>query len=200
MWYDVIMFKQETKVLTKYFLILAGALVFLVNYQTICLFTDYRFLKGKILEAAQAKGLWSGSILNQEEGIIRIPEISLEAPLVFPSSNSLKEIEKALERGAVVYSKENPLIVLGHSAPANWPKADNYDWIFSDLQHLEKGDHFTLYLNQEKAFYKAEKREIIQKGTDLSLFLKDKSADLMLISCWPPGSNSQRIVVLANLR
>jgi len=199
-------------VLSKYFLILGGILFFLFNYQQICLLTDYRFLKGKFLEMSKAQGFWQED-LAVEQGIIRILEINLEAPLIVPKNNSLKEIEKSLKNGAVLYSDiqaddqnplkdKKPLIILGHSAPLNWPKAGNYDWIFSNLNNLTKGDNLTLFLNNKKIFYKVEGKEIVEKGKDLSLFLKKdhKKTDLILISCWPPGKNSQRIVIFATLR
>ncbi|MDP2951175.1 MAG: sortase [bacterium] len=201
------MFKKDTLILTKYFLILSGVLVFLANFQTICLVTDFRFLKGKVLEVAMAQGYWSdNSALSGEieQGTIRIPEIGLTAPLIKSKDASLKEIEKTLKSGATLYpnqGQEGPLVILGHSAPANWPKVGNYDWIFSNLNTLEEGAKFTLLLNGEQRFYKVIGKQIILKGKELPSFNENgRGADLILISCWPPGKNSQRIVVLATLR
>ncbi len=199
--------KGEFKALFKYFLILGGVFVFLANFEAICLVTDFRFLKGKVLEVALAQGYWSDiSALNEEteQGTIRIPEIGLTAPLIQSKNASLKEIEKTLKSGAALYpneAKEGPLVILGHSAPANWPKAGNYDWIFSNLNTLNEGARFTLLLNGEQYFYKVTGKQIIPKGKELPSFNeKGRGADLILISCWPPGRNSQRIVVSAVLR
>ncbi|MCG2689925.1 sortase [Candidatus Parcubacteria bacterium] len=196
---------NSLKILSKYFLILSGLFVFLFNYETICLVTDFRFLKGKILEVALAKGYWQEP-LNKEtgQGTIRIPEIGLIAPLIKSKDASLKEIEKTLKSGAALYpnqGQEGPLVILGHSAPANWPKVGNYDWIFSNLNSLEEGVKFTLLLNDDQRFYKVIGKQIISKGKELPSFEeKGKTVDLVLISCWPPGRNSQRIVVFASLR
>jgi len=210
LWYDTNMINksQDVRVLSKYFLILAGILVFLFNFESICLITDFRFLKGKVLEVALAKGYWQEPLRQEiEQGTIRIPEIGLIAPLIKSQTTEIKEIDKLLKQGAVLYpltegsKAKDPLIILGHSAPLNWPKVGNYDWIFSNLNSLEKGVKFTLLLNGEQTFYKVIGKQIIKKGAEPPSFNeREGEADLILISCWPPGRNSQRIVVSATLR
>lgn len=196
--------KNNFKILLKWFCVLAILCLGVANYSRVCLFTDYRFLSGKLYGFALAKGLIEeNKNIGSEQGTIKITEIGLKAPLVLPKSPNLKDIEKALKQGAVLYpnsalpGKKGVSVILGHSAPANWPKAGNYDWIFSQLNNLEKGDDFSLFFNDQQYFYKVVSKEIINKGQNLPL---NDDNDLVLISCWPPGRNQKRIAVSAMLR
>ena len=66
---------------------------------------------------------------------IEIPSIGIAAPIVFPQSEKINSLTKDLDRGVVYYpgsvlpGQEGQIVVLGHSAPPNWPKI-KYDWVF----------------------------------------------------------------------
>ncbi|MBC7073881.1 class E sortase [Candidatus Parcubacteria bacterium] len=132
---------------------------------------------------------------------IFIPKIEIEAPLVFVNSET--EIKKALDNGVVHYpgsslpGEKGNVIFLGHSAPPNWPKI-KYDWVFSKLNILMPGDHIFLYFEDKEFLYLVKSKYFLKKGENLPITDSEKS-NLLLVSCWPPGKNLNRIVVLAEL-
>ena len=180
------------KVLFKWFLYIFLGLIGIFNWEYICLYTDYRFLRGHIAQAREITSKY----------IIKIPEINLISPIVFAENADMK---KALEKGVLHYpgsalpGEDGVITFLGHSAPHNWPKNDNYYWVFSELNNLKKGDHFSLYFNQDQYFYKVVSKYFLNKGQETPVF-ENKKQTLILISCWPPGKNSERIVIEATLR
>lgn len=195
---------NDFKRLLRWFAIFAIMGLIIANWGKICLFTDYRFLQAKIFELAQAKGLIAKA---QESGpnLVKIPEIGLKAPLVSAKSAEPRDIENDLKRGVVLYpnsvlpGEKGAVVLLGHSAPNAWPKANNFYWVFSQLNNLEKGNKLSLDFNNTQYFYTVISKKILNKGEALPQF-NPKEQKLVLISCWPPGKNSQRIIIEATLR
>jgi LPXTG-site transpeptidase (sortase) family protein len=139
---------------------------------------------------------------HYKQASIEISKIKISAPLIV-DSRSEKEVVAALDRGAVLWpdsvfpGQKGEVVILGHSAPPGWPKI-KYDWIFSDLNLLEKGDEITIYFKNKKYVYKVENKIILNRGQDIPKKNREKST-LYLISCWPPGKNIKRILVEASL-
>jgi LPXTG-site transpeptidase (sortase) family protein len=137
-----------------------------------------------------------------KQASIEISKIKISAPLIV-DSRSEKEVVAALDRGAVLWpdsvfpGQKGEVVILGHSAPPGWPKI-KYDWIFSDLNLLEKGDEIIVYFKNKKYVYKVENKIILNRGQDIPQKNREKST-LYLISCWPPGKNIKRILVEASL-
>jgi len=189
----MVKYTHMNKVLFKWFLFFSVIGLIIINFNSLCLFTDYRLLK--IVFGAE-------TAINLEDSYIKIPEIGLNAPVVFIDSKNEKDMEKALEKGVLHYplsalpGEEGTSIFLGHSAPSNWPKQNNFYWVFSELNSLNKGDTFSLYFNNVKYFYRIEEKHFLKKGQEML----DLNNNLILISCWPPGKNSERIVIGADLR
>jgi sortase (surface protein transpeptidase) len=51
-------------------------------------------------------------------------------------------------------------IILGHSAPQNWPKR-KYDWVFSRLNELEKEDDVIFNFNQKEYIYRVKSKKFL---------------------------------------
>lgn len=132
----------------------------------------------------------------KKENSIEIPKIQISAPLVLVENES--EVKKALDRGVVLWpnsslpGQKGQTIILGHSAPPNWPKI-KYDWVFSDLNKLEVGDEIFVYFEKKEFKYSVSKKIFLEKGGEIP-----KENVLVLISCWPPGKDLRRIAVLAD--
>ena len=96
------------------------------------------------------------------------------------------------EKGAVV--------VLGHSTYAGWPDID-YSNIFNKLNQLKKEDEIAIYYNQKKYIYKVfDKKIFLSKNKKQILSSLDKNRPiLVLLTCWPLGSNNKRLAILAQL-
>jgi LPXTG-site transpeptidase (sortase) family protein len=137
--------------------------------------------------------------IYDKEDSIEIQKIGIVAPLIVVGNES--EVKKALDRGVVLWpnsafpGENGQTIILGHSAPPNWPKI-KYDWVFSNLNLLEKGDEIVVYFKNRKYVYSVENKYFLDKGQQLPETDPQKST-LFLISCWPPGKNIRRIAVEA---
>ncbi len=136
---------------------------------------------------------------------IEIPGIGIVAPVVIGESTDLAMLEKNLNQGTVIYpgsvlpGENGQTIILGHSAPPNWPRI-KYDWVFSEINNLNFGDQVTLYSNNRQYTYRVIQKDIVKAGGDIPVnTLTGKNNILVLVSCWPPGKNYKRITVSAEL-
>jgi len=139
-----------------------------------------------------------------KENSLEIPKIGVLAPLVIGENSNEKNLEEGLNRGVVIFpnsvlpGQTGQTIILGHSAPANWPKI-KYDWVFSRLNELEEKDEIKLYFNNREYTYYVKGKIFLEKGEEIPNYSTDSGNTLLLISCWPPGKNFKRIVVEAKL-
>ncbi len=138
-----------------------------------------------------------------KEDSIEISAINITAPIIVSNPITDDDFKEALEKG-VVHFPESDLpgekgtsILLGHSAPPGWPKID-YEWVFSDLEKLEKGDEITIYFENNLYNYIVEEKIFLDIGEDIPSYISDDS-EMILLSCWPPGKNVKRIGIRAFL-
>ncbi len=136
---------------------------------------------------------------------VEIPAIGLETPLVIGQATDNDSLMTDLDKGVVyypgsVYPGENgEIVILGHSAPPNWPHI-KHDWVFSHLTDLTMGDQITVYFNNHKYTYTVISKDIVQKGEELRTGQLSRDHNILtLVSCWPPGKNYKRIAVQAQL-
>jgi len=137
--------------------------------------------------------------IYEKKDSIEIPKIKISAPLIIVGKE--EEVKKALDRGVVLWpgsalpGEKGQTIILGHSAPPNWPKI-KYDWVFSNLDLLEKGDEILIYFRNKKYVYRVDDKFFLNRGQELPKTDPEKSV-LFLISCWPPGKDFRRIAIEA---
>ena len=141
-----------------------------------------------------------------KKNIIEIPKIDVEAPIIFTEQDNEENFEEILKKGVLYYpssvkpGEEGITVILGHSAPLNWPEI-NYDGVFTDLNKLETGDIIYIYFNHRQYSYKVRNKFFLEKGEEISsLDLTNSKSMLILLSCWPPGKNQNRIAVEAVLQ
>lgn len=144
----------------------------------------------------------SSAPVGSEPKII-IPKINADVPVVY-DVNTIEEaaIQKGLERGVVHYADTaNPgqngnVVIVGHSS-GNIFNLGKYKFAFSLLRTLENGDTFFLHKDGKKYVYQVYKKSVV-KPTEVSVLgLADKPATATLITCDPPGLNTNRLVVTA---
>jgi LPXTG-site transpeptidase (sortase) family protein len=140
---------------------------------------------------------------SEKSNILEIPKLEVEVPIIFQDSSEISVLEERLNEGAVFYpgsalpGQPGNTVIFGHSAPFGWPKA-NYNWIFSDINNLEKGDEIFVFFDNKKHSYKVTKKDILEKGEEVPLeSLRENTNSLVLVSCWPPGKDYKRIAVWA---
>ncbi len=141
---------------------------------------------------------------SKRADMILIPKIGTSAPLITPAAGAdAVKLKNLLDRGAVIYpdsagiGKMGQSVVLGHSAPPNWPKI-KHDTIFSRIIELAAGDKVMAVYNDKTYTYEVLQQQIIAKGSDIPA-IAGNSSSMVLVTCWPPGRDLKRLVVEAKL-
>ena len=124
---------------------------------------------------------------------IVIPLIGIEAPVILAENSDEYTLQKALEKGVVLYPNSN--IILGHSSAYPWYRG-NYGSVFSLLNKLEKGDEILLFSEDKEYNYQVVSKEI---KAPKEISTESDKPNLYLISCWPINTDWKRIVVKADL-
>lgn len=210
---------EEQKKISKAFIVIFLISFIIINWNDISWLFNYREVSGLLDDFftpyKSAKALSSASIsLNYpennnaaksgKENTLEIPAIGISVPIFFPRVADKKIIAKDLDKGVVYYPgsvlppEKGQIVILGHSAPPNWPKIKN-DWVFSNINNLNFGDEILLHLDQKKYTYYVKEKTIIKKGQEIAPALTTSNNMLILVSCWPPGKDKQRIAVKAEL-
>lgn len=131
-----------------------------------------------------------------------IPKINVEIPVVYDEP-SVEEhaIQNALERGVVHYATTpNPgekgnSVIFGHSSN-NILNKGQYKFAFVLLSKLEIGD--TFYLNKDgvRYGYRIYEKRIVKPTEVDVLNATTKAATATLITCDPPGTSLNRLIVI----
>lgn len=136
---------------------------------------------------------------------IIIPKINVEIPVIY-DVGTIEEsaVQKGLERGVVHYATTpNPGeigngVIFGHSAN-NILNHGKYKFAFVLLKRLEPGDTFYIQKEGKRYAYKVFDKKIVPPS-DVSVLYPtntDKPATFTLITCDPPGTSLNRLVVTA---
>jgi len=136
------------------------------------------------------------------ESEIIIPKINVEVPVVYSTpSIDEKDIQNGLENGVVHYvTTSNPGengngVFVGHSSN-NILNKGKYKFAFVLLNKLDNGDTFSLTKGGKRYTYKIYEKKIV-KPTDISVLSnQDKPSTVTLITCDPPGTSINRLVVV----
>lgn len=130
-----------------------------------------------------------------------IPEISVNAPIMFLNSRDEKDVLRALQDGVVHYAgtpipgDKGDAVIFGHSS-ALVGSAGNYNTVFANLYKLERGDTFTIEGGNNKLKYRVTSVKVYDP-TDKDIFRSTNRSTLTFITCYPTGSNRQRLIVRA---
>lgn len=133
---------------------------------------------------------------------IIIPKINVEIPVVYDEpSIEEKLLQKALERGVVHYAttpspgEKGNAVIFGHSSN-NILNQGKYKFAFVLLNKLEAGDTFYLNKDGTRYAYKVYEKKIVKPDQLSVLGNTDKAATASLITCDPPGTSLNRLVVI----
>jgi LPXTG-site transpeptidase (sortase) family protein len=140
---------------------------------------------------------------KNDNAILVIPSLNISAPIVFSKSKKEADLQKDLEKGVVLYpGSVNPeengtMVIIGHSSSYPWYKG-SYGSIFSLIEKLKAGDKITIIYNNKNYEYIVKNQ--IKVASQSVQLLQMQNSDLVLMSCWPVGTNSIRIAVSADLK
>lgn len=144
----------------------------------------------------------SGQVVSSTPEVI-IPKINVEVPVVYDvTTNNDDAIETALERGVVHYAdtavpgQNGNVVIVGHSSN-NIFNPGKYKFAFVLLSRLDDGDTFYLQKDGKRYTYQIYKKEIVSPADVAVLGPADKPATATLITCDPPGTSTNRLVVTA---
>jgi len=143
----------------------------------------------------------SSAAVGPESKII-IPKINVEIPVIF-DEKSVDEsaVQKALESGVIHYGNtSNPGelgngAIFGHSSN-NILNKGNYKFAFVLLKKLENGDLFYVQKGGKRYAYRVYKKTVVTPQEVSVLGTQDKPSTMSLITCDPPGTSINRLVVV----
>lgn len=143
----------------------------------------------------------SSSAVNQTPTLI-IPKIGVKVPVVYDEPSPYNEpVQKALERGVIRYwNTSNPgeagnVAILGHSSN-NLLNSGDYKYVFVNLKKLEAEDIVYLDFEGKRYAYKVVESKILPPN-DLSYIQPTDVPSVTLITCDPPGTDTNRLYVRA---
>ena len=141
-------------------------------------------------------------IINQSQlnAVISIPKINVSAPVIQVSDSNDATILGALKKGVVLYpGSVNPgqpgtAVIIGHSSSdLPWTA---YSSVFSLLNKLQTDDLIYVTVGGTQYTYRVL---VVQKGSAQQLISSGLAGDLIVATCWPIGTDANRIAVSASL-
>lgn len=123
-------------------------------------------------------------------GYIEIPKIDVKVPIYHTTEKDV--LEKAaghLEGSSLPVGGESTHAVI--SAHRGLPSAK----LFTDLDKLEKGDHFLISVLDDTLCYEVDKIEVVEPTETEGLAVEDGQDLVTLLTCTPYGVNSHRLLV-----
>jgi sortase A len=122
---------------------------------------------------------------------IKIPAIGVNAPIV--QGDGWEELKRGVGQhiGTADPGENGNLVLTGHN--------DIYGEVFRELNELSVGDEITVFTATSSHVYVITEKMIVEP-TFIQVMDPTVDATLTLISCYPYRIDSQRIVVLAELK
>lgn len=138
------------------------------------------------------EGRSSIDILDAGEmlGYIEIPKISVNLPIYEGTSASV------LQKGAGhLINTSLPIGGAGSHAALSAHRGLPSAKLFTDLDKLEIGDYFYLYVMDETLAYQVDQINVIEPHIEDELDIEEDKDYVTLITCTPIGVNSHRLLV-----
>lgn len=136
------------------------------------------------------------------ESKVIIPKINVEIPVIFDEkSTDEAAIQRALEEGVIHYATtSNPGeqgngAIFGHSSN-NILNKGKYKFAFVLLNRLDSGDLFYVQKDGKRYAYRVYKKTVVSPSQVDVLNVQDKPSTMTLITCDPPGTSINRLVVV----
>jgi LPXTG-site transpeptidase (sortase) family protein len=144
----------------------------------------------------------SDSVAATEASEVIIPKINVQIPTVFDNKSvNEADVQSALERGVTHYpatvlpGQQGNTAFFGHSSNNIFNKG-KYKFAFVLLHELVPGDIFYLTHNKQVYTYKVyDKRVVPPSEVSVLTNVPGKIATATLITCDPPGTSTNRLVV-----
>lgn len=143
--------------------------------------------------------------VDEAFGII-IPKLGANARVIADvDPRNANEYQKALTLG-VAHAKgtaypgtKGNVFLFAHSSD-NFYNATTYNAVFYLINKLETGDTIEMYFNKVKFIYTVTDKKLVSPKEIAYLEEDTNENTLMLMTCWPPGTTLQRLIVFAKLK
>lgn len=123
-------------------------------------------------------------------GIVEIPKIDIRLPIYHTTDEEvLGKAAGHLEGSSLPIGGENTHAVI--SAHRGLPSAS----LFTDLDQLEKGDHFLIHVLDETLCYEVDKISVVKPEETSALAVEEGQDLVTLLTCTPYGVNTERLLV-----
>lgn len=123
-------------------------------------------------------------------GIVEIPKIDVKLPIYHTTDTDVLEIGAGhLEGSSLPIGGESNHAVI--SAHRGLPSAT----LFTDLDKLEKGDHFLLHVLDDTLCYEVDQISVVEPEQTEALSVVEGEDLVTLLTCTPYGVNSHRLLV-----
>jgi sortase A len=145
----------------------------------------------------------------QGEMYITIPKLNINSLPIKINVNSFNEaaymplLEKTLAhfQGTSIPGKPGNTFVYGHSANELLAKSNpgNPKYAFSFLGNLDIGDDISVRFNNKEYKYSMYKLKMVTSDNITPIYSTSEDQHLTLMTCWPPGIGTERLIVMANM-
>ena len=140
------------------------------------------------------------SAVSKDPEVI-IPKINVQIPVVYGVSTIDEgRVQKSLEQGVLHYAdtpepgENGNVVIVGHSSNNIFNKG-KYKFAFVLLSRLEPGDTFYLQKDGKRYTYEVYQKKIVKPNDVSVLGRADRPATASLVTCDPPGTSINRLVV-----
>lgn len=140
--------------------------------------------------------------IDKNFGIV-IPKINANSRIIANVDPFNEKIyQKALTQGvahaqgSTLPNEVGNVFLFSHSS-VDWYVANRYNSVFYLLSKLEKKDQIIIYYQNKKYQYLVSEKKIIDAEEIKYLYHKQAQRTLTLMTCWPPGTNLKRLIIVA---
>lgn len=185
---------------------LIGFGVFLIVVALVLAFFTFRSVVAEEIKYAASAPLRNKqptiTPVNQNFSII-IPKLGANAPVIlnvdpFNEKEYQVELTKGVAhaKGTALPNQKGTTFLFAHSAE-DFYKANQYNAVFYLLYKLKPEDEILLFFDKKEIKYKVKELKYVDEKELSFLTQQTEKSQLILMTCWPPGTTLQRLLVIA---
>ncbi len=141
--------------------------------------------------------------VNRDFSLI-VPSIGINAPVIANVDPAKPDqYDAALQQG--VAHASTSFLPDGDGTVYLFSHSTNYDWFVKDLnavfyllKNLKEGDLIVLYYQGKQYTYKLHETRVVKPSEISYLVPTEGKKSLILQTCWPPGSTTERLLLFAD--
>jgi len=135
---------------------------------------------------------------GQEQLKLSVPKLSINAPVIAVLRENDDDIFAALKKGVVLFpgsampGQSGQSVIIGHSS--SLPPWTKYSAIFAKLGAMAPDDLIYLTYQGREHIYRVT---TVRRGSVQQILDSGMTGDLILSTCWPVGTDTNRVAVAA---